>query len=142
MSQRGPDTGGQGGGVKVPAEQPLMRTEAEQLAINQTRLEAELYQLWILANQQSQQPRVAEFVGATMGQQEQRQPHATYNVFTGNGRSPPAPPAPAVAPVAVNPTRQIQALERRLQEERQQSQQKCTRPQLRASRQSTKKWQR
>ena len=81
--------------------QPLIRTEAEQLEINQKRLEAELYQLRLMANQKSQQQRVAEFVGSAMDQEEQSRPHAIYNVFTGD---PPAPLAPPAAPVAVDPT--------------------------------------
>ena len=107
---------GNDAGAMVPT--PLMRTQAEQLEINQTRLEAELYQLKMLADQQSQKLRVAEFVGAQMEQERQRQPHVTYHVFTSG---PPPPPTPPAAPVAVDPQRQIQALERRLDEEREQS---------------------
>ena len=99
-----------------------MRTEAEQLEINQKRLEAELYQVELIASQQAQQQRVADFVGRGMQQEQQRQPHVTYNVFTGGPPSP--PPAPPASLVAVDPNREVEALERRLQQEKQQSEQK------------------
>ena len=57
-----------------------------------------------------------------MQQEEQRQPHVTYNVFTGGPPAP--PPAPPASPVAVDPNREVEALERRLQQEKQQSEQK------------------
>ena len=137
MSRKEPDDDGGGGrssrtpppsgrrrggdvGVRVPT--PLMRTEAEQAGINQKRLDAELYQLRMIASVQAQQQQVADFVGAAMRREQERQPHATYHAFARGG--PPAPPAPPAAPVAVDPNRQIAALERRLEEEKQQSRQK------------------
>ena len=71
--------------MKIPIQQPLMRTEAEQLEINQKRLEAELYQMKLIASQQAQHLQVANFVGASMQRQEQKQPHVTYNVYSGGG---------------------------------------------------------
>ena len=58
--------------MKIPIQQPLMRTEAEQLEINQKRLEADMYRMQMMANQQSQQQKVAEFVGASMQRAEEK----------------------------------------------------------------------
>ena len=60
-----------------------MRTEAEQLEINPKRLEAELYRLQVTQNQQSQNEKIAQIVGAAMQQNEQNQPHVTYHVYKG-----------------------------------------------------------
>ena len=109
-------------GVKIPIQQPLLRTEAEQLQINQKRLEAELYRMQMIASQESQKQKLAEFVGAPMQREEQRQPHVTYNIYSGGGGPPPPPPSPT--PIPVDPMKQVEALERRLMEERQQSEQK------------------
>ena len=54
-----------------------------------------------------------------MQQAAQRQPHVTYNVFTG-GQPPPPPPSPTAT--QVQPTQQLEALQRRLEQEREQSQ--------------------
>ena len=69
--RRGDGGDGAPGGVKIPVQQPLMRTEAEQLQINEQRLQAELYQIKLIASQQSQQLQVANFVGASMQREEQ-----------------------------------------------------------------------
>ena len=50
--------------MKIPIQQLLMRTEVDQVEINQRCFEAELYKMKLLASQQSQQLQVAKFVGA------------------------------------------------------------------------------
>ena len=68
--QGGPSTGGGPGGdagagaVAMDTGVPLMRTEAEQMEINQKRIEAELYQLRMQANVQTQQTNFANFMGS------------------------------------------------------------------------------
>ena len=81
--------GGDAGAGAVIAGVPLMRTEAEQMEINQKRLEAELYQLRMQAGVQAQQANFANFMGSKMSEDEKRQPHVTYNIY--NGQQPPAP---------------------------------------------------
>ena len=96
----------------------MVRTEAQQREINQTRLDAELHRIRLEANFQAQQAQFAEFMGAAMQREEARKPHVTYHVYSGGSPPPPPPPSPA----AVDPNREVVALERRLEQERQQSQ--------------------
>ena len=95
---------------------PLMRTEAEQMEINQKRIEAEIYQLRVQANVQAQQTNFANFMGSKLAQDEKQQPHVTYNIF--NGQSPPPPPPAANPAIRVNPNLEIQALQQKLVDER------------------------
>ena len=121
-SSSGGGSGGGGGGSAggMATVEPLMRTEAQQQQINQVRLEAEMYQARLLARVEQRNQDFANFVGSRMQGMEQRQPHVTYNVYTGGGQPPPPPPPPAAT--AMESNEQLQALERKLQEERQQSQ--------------------
>ena len=75
------------GGAKIEAP-GLMRTEAEQMQINQTRLDAEMYQLQIQAQQQSQQQQFAQLMGNVMQQTQQAQPHVTYSVYNNTYKPP------------------------------------------------------
>ena len=93
-----------------------MRTEAEQMEINQKRIEAEIYQLRVQAGVQAQQTNFANFMGSKMKEDEKQQPHVTYNIF--NGQSPPPPPPAANPAIRVNPNLEVQALYQKLVEER------------------------
>ena len=54
-----------------------MRPEAEQVQINQTRLDAEMYELQMQAGLQAQQQQVGQFMGNVMQQTQQAQPDVT-----------------------------------------------------------------
>ena len=60
-----------------------MRSEAEQMEINQRRIDAELLQLRIITGLQTQQQEFAEFMGRSMRRDEQTQAHVIYNVYNG-----------------------------------------------------------
>ena len=93
-----------------------MRTQADQVEINQKRLEAELCHTRLIASQQAQRLSIVNFADAAMRRDALNQPHVIYKVYTGGGQ-PPSPPSPPMP--AVDPMRQVEALERRLREERQ-----------------------
>ena len=87
-----------------------MRTEAEQMEINQKRIEAELYQLRMQAGVQAQQHNFANFMGSKMKEDENKQAHVTYQIF--NGQPPPAPPPPPSIAIKDDPSIEIQALQK------------------------------
>ena len=58
-----------------------MRSEAEQLEINQKRLEAEVYFVQLQADRQTQQQQFAEFMGQAMQNVEQQQLHSKYSAM-------------------------------------------------------------
>ena len=97
--------------------QPLMHTMAQQEQIKQERLKAEFYKLQLEQNQQTQNERIAQFVGAAMQRNKEREPHVTYNVYTG-GPPPPAPPA--AAPPTITPLEQMESRSREMREQDQQ----------------------
>ena len=109
--------GGGSGGAGAVADQPLMRTDAQQQQINQVRLEAEMYNMRMAADIEQQKQDFANFVGSRMQEMNSRQPHVTYNVFTG-GSPPPPPPPPAAT---VDPMQQLRALEKKFDQEKEQS---------------------
>lgn len=124
--QGGPSTGGGPGGDAgagavasngLDTGVPLMRTEAEQMEINATRIEAELYQRRISAQVQAQQASFAEFMGSKMQDDEKKQPHVTYNIYNGQPPPPPPHPPPNTA-VKADTNVEIQALQQKLAEER------------------------
>ena len=124
MSEKGSNTtygGSSSSASGMVTVQPLMRTEAEQQQINQIRLESEMDKQRMLALVDQRHQDFANFVAGQMQQADQRQPHVTYNVYSG-GSNPPAPPPAPLALADTKPSQQIQALERKLEEERQQSQ--------------------
>ena len=77
-----------------------------------------MYHRKLLADNAQRNQDFANFVGASMQEMAQRQPHVTYNVFTG-GQPPPPPPSPTA--IQVQPTQQLEALQRTLEREREQS---------------------
>ena len=99
--------------------EPVMRTQAQQQQINQVRLEAETYQMKLLAGIDQRNQDFANFVGAKMTEMNQRHPHVTYNVFAQGGQPPPPPPP---SPMQADPNQQQAAFERRLEQERRESQ--------------------
>ena len=98
----------------IPREQPLMVTEAQQTMIDETRLQAELHREQLTQTQKMQNEAFAQFAGATMQQQNQGQPHVTYNVFNGGGPNPPAPPS---VPVSIPVKIPVDEIEKRIREE-------------------------
>ena len=93
---------------------PLMRSEAEQMEINQRRVDADLYQLRSLAGVQTQQQDFAEFMCRSMRRDEQKQADVIYNVYNGKLRKEP-PPDGTPDPTPMNV--EIQALQRKLEED-------------------------
>ena len=78
VNMTNPDVPGGGGGgapgaagVKIAMEAPLMRPEAEHMQINQTRLDAEMYQLQMQAGLQAHQQQVVSCMGNVMQQAKQ-----------------------------------------------------------------------
>ena len=93
---------------------PLMRSEAEQMVINQRRIYVELYQLRSLAGVQTQQQEYAKCMGRSMRRDERIQAHFIYNVYNGKpGKEP--PPGDIPDPILVNV--EIQALQRKQEAE-------------------------
>ena len=114
---------GMGGapGIKIPTV-PLMRTQAEQVEINQTRIDAELYQLQIRAGVQQQQQDFAEFMGRSFRRGEEKQAHNVYNVFyNGPEKKPPPDPDP---PEPIGVRIEVQALREKLEAEKEISREK------------------
>ena len=70
-----------------------MRTQAQQLQIDQIRIDAEMYRKETEQRHQDQIQQLAQFVGASFQQQQQNQPHVIYTRMSGNP-PPPAPPPP------------------------------------------------
>ena len=103
-------------------QQPIMQTLAQQAEINQVRLDAEMNHARLLAAQQAQQVQFADFVTSSLRRDEQRQPHVIYNTITGSVAPPPPPPPPTA--VTVNPMMDLEAMARRVREEKERSEEK------------------
>ena len=91
--------GGSSGGVApaVPSA-PMGITQAQQMEINQTRLEAELDKLRHQQQQTEQRAAYAEQVANDLFKQRTATPHHHYTAAQGFGHPPPPPPPPMAAP--------------------------------------------
>ena len=73
------DKGGGAGAVAIP--EPVMRTQAEQVEINNVCQQAELFRVQMEAKLHSQQQDFAQFMGQVLQQEQRQQPHVSYSIF-------------------------------------------------------------